>query len=811
MIMKENRTYELSVCENKNSLIKALEEKIIMIDNKFNILILTVITILAVLFCPFQSKAANIIDQGTCGAEGNEDNVTWTLDNEGVLKISGTGEMRDYNTGLEGTEKPAWYEYRNIVKCIVIDGITTIGERAFFGCKETEIVFLGDSLVTIKECAFALNSELKSLDLPKSLKVIESVAFSGCGNVTGVLYLPELTAVGGEFIQANSSEIHIPGTLSEIGELSFLGFGNLELLVIDEGVERIERSAFSGYNLTRVEFPNTIKYIDDECFDNGLPDVIYGSNAYTQNWAFKRGCKYVDVSDKYDISLANVDMRTTEYEYTGEEIKPDISNVTYHIKDEKCGDVTFNLIEGRDYSVTYKDNVNIGNAKAVITGIGFFEGSSKTANYEIYDRIDKCSISLEYDKIQFDGKEKRPNTVVKYNEKTLVENTDYIVTYSNNLEEGQANVTISGIGFFKGNVDKSFIIYKNDISKANITLSYSEVQYDGSAKEPEVIVEYGGKRLEKTKDYSLEFANNIFPGSATVRVRGNGQYSGVVERNYNINGLSIESADVLLKESIYSYDGSPKTPPVEVKLNGKTLVKDTDYTVTYENNVNDGTAHAVVTGTGIYTDVVKISFVILPYNAGMDAVYPEGTLIDGNFVYGVTDDETNEVEVFCPASKSISKIQIPAAITDENGIAYKVTSIGNKAFYKNTKITSVTIGNNVKSIEDYAFYGCKNIKTIKLGSGVELIGNSSFRKCTKLTSITLPKSIDTLGKNAFYGCSKLKTITINANSVVDVKANAIKGISKKAVIKVPKKLLKKYKKEFNKKSGFKGNMKIKKK
>ena len=102
-------------------------------------------------------------------------------------------------------------------------------------------------------------------------------------------------------------------------------------------------------------------------------------------------------------------------------------------------------------------------------------------------------------------------------------------------------------------------------------------------------------------------------------------------------------------------------------------------------------------------------------------------LIDGNFVYGVMDDEANEVEVFCPANKSVSKLQIHATITDEKGVEYKVTSIGNKAFYKNTKLTSVVIGNKIKSIEDYAFYGCKNIKTLKLGSGIEIIDNSSFR------------------------------------------------------------------------------------
>ncbi len=154
---------------------------------------------------------------------------------------------------------------------------------------------------------------------------------------------------------------------------------------------------------------------------------------------------------------------------------------------------------------------------------------------------------------------------------------------------------------------------------------------------------------------------------------------------------------------------------------------------------------------------------------------------------------------------------IPATIKCE-GITYKVTSIGQKAFYKNTKIKSVEVGNNVTSIENYAFYGCKNMASLNFGKKVEVIGSSAFRKCTKLTAVTLPKSMEELGKNAFYGCSKLKTITINANSVIDIEEGAIKGISNKAVIKVPKKHYKKYQKKLTSRTGYKKKtMKLKKK
>jgi hypothetical protein len=506
----------------------------------------------------------------------------------------------------------------------------------------------------------------------------------------------------------------------------------------------------------------------------------------------------------YILGESLIDMYETSILYTGYEIKPTVS-VKY-----KYNELTFSLVENEDYTLIYEDNVNVGTASVKIIGRGCYLGSV-TKNYQIYNTMDKCDVTLEYETVLYDGNVKTPAVSVKCGDTILVKDTDYTLAYVNNKEEGTAIVTITGKGNYAGSIEKTFSIYKNDISSASISLSYDSVLYDGSSKEPIVTVTLGNETLTKDKDYTVTYKNNTKPGTAVVEINGINQYKGAVTKAFLIEGLSLENAEVKLKESIYSYDGSPKKPSVTVTLGDKTLVKDTDYTLTYEDNINDGTAYAVVTGKGIYTDVVKASFVILPYNAGMDAVYPDGTLIDGNYVYGVTDDEKMEVEVCCPASKNITKVQIPATIKDENGTIYTVTSIGQKAFYKNTKIKSIIVGNNIKSIEDYAFYGCKNVSKINFGKSVEIIGGSSFRKCTKLTSITLPKSIDELGKNAFYGCSKLKTITINASSVVDVSSNAIKGISKKAVIKVPKKLVTKYKKKFSKKTGFKSSMKIKKK
>ena len=77
---------------------------------------------------PATALAADIVASGTCGAEGDGSNLTWTLDSEGVLTISGSGDMYDY-----GFLNAPWYGSRSRVKSAVIaEGVTSIGWYAFY-------------------------------------------------------------------------------------------------------------------------------------------------------------------------------------------------------------------------------------------------------------------------------------------------------------------------------------------------------------------------------------------------------------------------------------------------------------------------------------------------------------------------------------------------------------------------------------------------------------------------------------------------------------------------------------------------------
>ena len=152
---------------------------------------------------------------GTCGK-----NLKWKLTAEGVLTITGIGEMKDWRRNAR-----PWSPYSDVKQVIIGDGVTTIGGSAFSGC-----------------------SSLTSLTIPNSVTDIGSSAFSGCSSLTSVTIGNSVTTIGsGAFFSCSSlTSVTIGNSVTEIGYYAFSGCSSLTSVTITNSVTTIGYYAFSG-------------------------------------------------------------------------------------------------------------------------------------------------------------------------------------------------------------------------------------------------------------------------------------------------------------------------------------------------------------------------------------------------------------------------------------------------------------------------------------------------------------------------------------------------------------------------------------
>ena len=159
------------------------------------------------------SLSAYAEESGTCG-----DNLQWKLTDEGVLTITGTGEMQDWG----GDSRP-WPPYRNVKQVIIGDGVTTIGKRAFSDCSSLTSVTIGNGVITIGWGAFYNCPYLTSVTIPNSVTTIGGMAFYRCFSLTSVTIPNSVTTIGsGAFSDCRSlTSVTIPNGVTTIGDWAF--------------------------------------------------------------------------------------------------------------------------------------------------------------------------------------------------------------------------------------------------------------------------------------------------------------------------------------------------------------------------------------------------------------------------------------------------------------------------------------------------------------------------------------------------------------------------------------------------------------
>lgn len=229
------------------------------------------------------SGAVKIIDKGNCGADEGGENLKWTLDNNGVLTISGSGAMKDY-TWDENVRLDWYVSHKKDIRSVVLDNrITHIGNYAFDKCTNIESVrytgytgnagvALPESVTTIGVHAFSDTGVTGTLKLPEHLTEIDSSAFYHCRKLNGELKLPDTVKEIGGFAFHScgfTGKLELPASLENIGNDAFdFCSGLTGKLTFPSKMNEIDFSIFQGTGITEVVIPSSIKTVHDFAFES---------------------------------------------------------------------------------------------------------------------------------------------------------------------------------------------------------------------------------------------------------------------------------------------------------------------------------------------------------------------------------------------------------------------------------------------------------------------------------------------------------------------------------------------------------------
>ena len=271
----------------------------------------------------------NVISSGNCGANG--DNVTYKLYSDGLLEITGTGAMMDdtnWGSGMPWCDDResitsvtisegvtyigdfAFYNCRYLVTASIPSSVTNIGDYAFYQCYELTTADLSDNVTVIGNHAFYWDQKLEFSDLPANITTIGTSAFYYCEKITSLTIPDSVTSIGSSaFCLCNHLETvtfpdsanlnftsipdycfsscyvltldTVPYGITTIGSGAFSGCTSITTLTLPSTVKTLNYASFSGSGLTTFTIPDGVPEIPEQCFNNchsletiNIPDSV---------------------------------------------------------------------------------------------------------------------------------------------------------------------------------------------------------------------------------------------------------------------------------------------------------------------------------------------------------------------------------------------------------------------------------------------------------------------------------------------------------------------------------------------------------
>ena len=672
-------------------------------------------------------------------AEGQAgDDAYWSIE-DNVLTISGTGPMYDYTPGTA-----PWYLTPSGVEAVVIeDGITHIGDGAFFDYNFFDSITLPGSVTSIGESAFQGCGGLRSISIPDSVTTIGPNAFAQSG-IESIVIPEGVTSIGKSTFSLCTSlqEIYIPDSLTEIGEYAFYHCSSLKSIVIPRGITSIGSKAFQNCSSL-----GDVYFLPTESFSWNTSNVGFKANKGTKFHV--RGNSFYSFYESFlgDANLTLVDDlagRDALWSYD-----PDTTTLTV----TGTGDM-FPMERG-PYSQPW--NKYSGELSNVVIS----DGITSIGSYSFYDFDKITSVSIP-SSMTYIGKSAFYNcnglTAVDLSG-NITEIANSAFFYCDNLESVTFGGSLKSIG------DNAFY-------------SCSKIE---SADLPDSLENIGGYAFF----YCTELQSIDIPDSVTTIGECAFTHCSNMEMDGLPSGLTSLGATAFMRcEKITSV----------VIPDGLTVIPKRAF---YYSGLTEVTIPEGVTEIGDYAFAnCKLTSLVVPSTVetwGTEAFYENKDLITLTITDGLT---SIGVDAF-GGCDSITDVYIPQSVKSVGDHAFTccealesltlnegLESIGTGSFSNCLELEYVKLPSTLKTMGSFPFSGCRSLKTIIFSEGITAVPETMLSNCESLETVILPGSITSIGANAFSGCTSLKYVNI-PNGVKAIKNATFESCWSLTTITIP--------------------------
>ena len=639
--------------------------------------------------------------------------------------------------------------------------LTTISVMTFYDCGLTEVV-IPNTVTSIGNAAFRSCSGLTEVTIPNSVTSIGSSAFMSCSGLTEVTIPNSVTSIGTDAFDHCSAltEITIPNSVTSISYGTFTGCEELKDITIPNSVTSIGDYAFEGSGLREVVIPKSVTSIGKSAF-NGCSRLIKSAYPSTINNPFSNGIAIqypAEGAILEDGIIYDQDYSTlyfVSYKVTELEIPNSIISIgDYALRG--CSSLTDFTIPNSVTSIggyALKDCSSLTDFTITnsVTSIGdyAFEGCSNLSSFNISAGDSEISI----------GRDNFKDTQVQ----TLYVGRDWTggLPISKNLTSLTIGDSVTSIG-------QAAFAYCSGLTEVTIPNSVTSL---GS------YAFYGCSGLTSFTlsdgDTEISIGANSFSETRVQNLYVGRNWTGDLPKSHYLTTLTIGNSVTSIGGS--AFQGCSSLTEVTIPNSVTSIGQDAFQgcrgltEVSIGNSVTSIDDQAFsgcsgLTSVTIPNSVTGIGNSVFSGCSGLTSF----TLSDGDtdMSIGANSFSNTKVQTLYVGRNWTGDLPKSHYLTTLT-IGNSVTSIGEYAFSGCSGLTGVTIGNSVTSIGEYAFSGCSGLTGVTIPNSVMRIGGAAFQGCSGLTKVTIPNSVTSIGGLAFSGCSGLTELTIG-NSVTSI-------------------------------------------